>query len=122
MRQNFRDAVFKRDGYRCIVCGFESSPQRAEHELDAHHVTPRERMPSGGYVRENGVSLCDPSKTGGKLAHGCHYKAEEVLKTIAEGFDPPQKPEDLWYAYAPERLYAAIDSSHAAAVTASEYL
>jgi hypothetical protein len=120
MRRKFREDVFKRDGYRCVVCGFESSPERAEHELDAHHITPREQLPHGGYVKENGVSLCDPSKTGRPLAHGCHYRAEQVLLRIAQGWDPPKNEHD--YEYSPVALYEAIDSSHEGAVRASEFL
>jgi hypothetical protein len=126
MRRKFREAVFERDGYRCVVCGFESSPERAEHELDAHHISPRENMPHGGYVKENGVSLCDPSKTGKPLAHGCHYRAEQILLRISEGWERgvglPEHPEDYEYAYLPEALYEAIGSSYEAAVRASEFL
>jgi hypothetical protein len=122
MRKNFRDAVFGRDGYRCVVCGFESSPERAEHELDAHHITPREEMPNGGYVKENGVSLCDPSKTGKPLAHGCHYRAEQVLLKISQGFDPPKTEHDYDYEYSPEALYKAVGSTREEAERASEFL
>lgn len=66
VRQKFRDAVFTRDGFACRACGFCSSPERAEDELDAHHITDRNEMPNGGYVAENGVALCDV----------CHAKAE----------------------------------------------
>lgn len=31
IRQQFRDAVFKRDGYKCRVCGNSG-------QLDAHHI------------------------------------------------------------------------------------
>jgi len=126
MRKKFRDAVFKRDGYRCVVCGFESSPERVEHELDAHHVTPREEMPNGGYVKENGVSLCDPSKAGRPLGHGCHFKAEQVLLHISQGWTRgvglPEHPEDFGYAFLPEALYETIGSSHEKAIEAAEFL
>lgn len=122
MRKNFRDAVFKRDKYACVVCGFQSSPEKAEHELDAHHVTPREQMPNGGYCKENGVSVCDPSKSGKPLAHGCHYQAEQILLRIRDGFDPPQNPEDPFYKYTPAALYAKIGSSFEKALEASQYI
>lgn len=51
IRQQFRDAVFKRDGYKCRVCGNSG-------QLDAHHIIDRTEMPSGGYVKENGICLC----------------------------------------------------------------
>lgn len=123
MRRQFREAVFKRDNYTCVVCGFVSSPEEAEHELDAHHVTPREEMPNGGYVKENGVSLCDPSKKGGPLAHGCHYRAEQILLRISQGWTTlPKNPEDFEYEYTPAALYAKIGSSYEQAVKASEFL
>jgi hypothetical protein len=40
-RQAFRDAVFKRAGYRCQKCSFVSSVKNSEQELDAHHITER---------------------------------------------------------------------------------
>ena len=67
IRQQFRSAVFARDRYRCRVCGFQSTPEKAEEELDAHHITDRNEMPNGGYVKENGVSLCKEA---------CHVEAE----------------------------------------------
>jgi len=124
IRRNFRDSVFARDGYKCVVCGFQSSKEEADLDMDAHHITPREDMPNGGYVKENGVSLCDPSKRGnGKAAHGCHYKAEEVLKWSEMWvLGPPKKEGDHWFAFAPPQLYAAIGSSKEAAIKASEFL
>lgn len=70
--------------------------------LDAHHITPREEMPNGGYVKENGVTLCDD---------GCHILAEEYLKT-GEGDEK----------YSPEKLYEKIKSSKEKAVKAAEKL
>lgn len=69
--------------------------------LDAHHVTPREDMPNGGYVKQNGISVCDE----------CHQKAEAWLK------DKTSHPE-----FRSEVLYQKIGSSHEAAVAASERL
>lgn len=125
VRKRFRDAVFKRDGYRCVMCGFASSPERAEHELDAHHITSRKKMPNGGYVAQNGITLCDPTKSGGKLVEGCHYKAEERLRTEWE-WENLGKPladfEGIYSEFSPSELYRKIGSSYARAVQASEYL
>jgi len=60
IRYNFREEVFKRDDYRCRCCGIK------DVKLDAHHIIDRNNMPNGGYVKENGISLCEP----------CHEKAE----------------------------------------------
>jgi 5-methylcytosine-specific restriction endonuclease McrA len=97
VRRRFREVVFSRDGHRCRVCG-------ASGKLDAHHVSPRTEMPSGGYVAENGVSLCPP----------CHLKAEDYF------VDSP--PRMLDETYSPEKLYELIGSSHERAVKASERL
>jgi len=58
-------------------------------------------MPSGGYVKENGISVCDD----------CHLKAEEFWSTgtPVEG-------------YSPDDLYRIIGSSHKQAIAASEKL
>ena len=97
VRSDFRKAVFERDRYRCRVCGFGDADL-----LDAHHVMPREDMDGGGYVKENGISLCKQNK-------GCHEKAEEWLKNGkgVKGFDP-------------ESLYRLIGSSLDLAIAASE--
>lgn len=101
IRKLFRDLVYKRDGFRCAVCGMKSSKDKAEQELDAHHITDRKEMPNGGYVKENGISLCPE----------CHEKAEEFHKTgvAAEG-------------YSVEDLYKKINSNYEKAVEASEKL
>jgi hypothetical protein len=93
--------VFSRDVFTCRGCGFASSPERAEDELDAHHVTDRHEMPHGGYVAENGITLCA----------GCHAKAE------AFHCGNPSPP-----GFTPTELYARIGSSEAEARIASERL
>lgn len=99
VRQQFRDETFKRDGNKCRVCG-KAFPAAV---LDAHHITDRTEMPNGGYVKENGISLCAE----------CHKKAEEWHSSgktkHVEGF----KPEDL---------YALIGSTYNEAVEASRKL
>lgn len=69
IRKHFRDAVFARDKYRCRMCGFDS--KKDESLIDAHHITDRNELPNGGYVKENGITLCHP----------CHMKAEEFHQT-----------------------------------------
>ena len=101
IRQQFRDAVFARDAFTCRGCGFTSTPERAEDELDAHHITDRHEMPHGGYVAENGITLCAD----------CHEKAE----TFHCGDPVPP-------GFAPAELYALIGSSEEEARTASERL
>ena len=59
-RDEFREAVFARDGNKCVVCG---NPAQ-----DAHHILERRLFEDGGYYLNNGASLCGP----------CHIKAEET--------------------------------------------
>ena len=99
VRQEFRDAVFARDSNRCRCCGW--SLFRDDLQLDAHHITDRTLMPNGGYVKENGISLCP----------GCHEKAEVFHST---GTALP--------GWSPDDLYQKIGSSHERAVAASQRL
>jgi 5-methylcytosine-specific restriction endonuclease McrA len=101
IRKLFRDACYKRDKFCCVMCGMKSSKEKAEADLDAHHITDRRLMPHGGYVKENGISLCAE----------CHQKAEiyHSTGTALEGF-------------APDDLYKKINSSYEKAVESSKKL
>lgn len=110
IRSQFRSSTLKRDGYRCVCCGKHGKcRQTGEFEgidvirvdLDVHHITDRNEMPNGGYVKENGISLCDE----------CHILAEIFHQT---GTAHP--------GFAPEDLYELVGSSYEAAVKASERL
>lgn len=95
----FRESCFKRDNFRCVKC--KTAPPSKEftnHFLDAHHITDRKEMPGGGYVLENGITLCPD----------CHLKAE-VFHQFGESFP----------GYSPEELYIAIGSSKDLAVRKS---
>ena len=83
IRSKFRSVVFARDKNLCVLC---KSPA-----VDAHHITDRYLMPNGGYVLENGISLCAV----------CHKRAEEYHRT--KGWCLP--------GYYPDDLYHKIGSS-----------
>ncbi|MEK6235790.1 MAG: hypothetical protein N2C14_13865 [Planctomycetales bacterium] len=102
IRAAFRAAVFQPDRYRCRVCGLQSSPEKAAEQLDAHHITDRHEIANGGYVKENGVSLCKAK---------CHVLAE----SHHNGETPPN-------GFSPSELYNRIGSSLARAERASEKL
>lgn len=93
VRTEFRLAVFERDGFTCRACG-------ARGKLDAHHIMPRENFENGGYVVENGISLC---------VDVCHVSAENALK-----YGDPN------VAMSPIALYELIDSSLGAAKIADK--
>jgi hypothetical protein len=50
-RDIFRESVFQRDGFKCVICG--------EPAKDAHHIIERRLFVNGGYFLENGASLCE---------------------------------------------------------------
>ena len=62
-RQQFKEFVFARDNYRCIVCHDEAK--------DAHHLIARAKFHDGGYYLDNGVALC----------YACHLLAEDGTYT-----------------------------------------
>ena len=91
------------------MCGITSADWRKANKvtitgdtyLDAHHITDRNLLPNGGYVAENGISLCPD----------CHQKAEEFHSTgIAHT------------GYAHDDLYKVINSTYELAVEASKKL
>jgi 5-methylcytosine-specific restriction endonuclease McrA len=91
IRERFRKEVFKRDHYKCVVC--------KEMAVDAHHIVDRSLWPDGGYILDNGVSLCT----------GHHKEAEEskistehlrqlagiMYVALPPGLDPTKK-YDKW--------------------------
>ena len=79
IRERFRMAVFERDGHKCRKCG-------AKGKLDAHHITDRNEMPNGGYVVENGISLCET----------CHAMAELWHASEHREFVAGYHPDDLY--------------------------
>ncbi len=92
-RAEFRENVFRRDNYKCVMC-------KSKDGLDAHHITDRKEMPHDGYAVENGISLCSV----------CHLKAEEWHKSEKKIYIPD---------YHPDQLYARINSSYDKAYKAS---
>lgn len=67
-REQFRKAVFERDGYKCVIC------PRTDN-LDAHHIIERRLWGSlGGYHLDNGASLCPYH----------HILAEQTILTCEE--------------------------------------
>jgi len=101
LRRAFRTAVFQRDKYTCRGCGFKTTPEKAEEELDAHHIVDRNEMPSGGYIPQNGISLCEH----------CHVKAEVFHSS---------KGKDFVKGFHPDDLYKLIGSSRHEAVRLSK--
>lgn len=85
------------------MCGYKTKTTEEALEIfDVHHVTDRSLMPHGGYVLENGITLCkDP----------CHLLAEKFHSTGVAHI-----------GFAPDDLYKKINSSHQKAIEASNKL
>ena len=94
-RDDFRNGVFKRDGFKCRFCG--------KPAIDAHHITDRHEMPNGGYVLENGISLCEE----------CHLDAEQFHISRGKDWKDGKHPDDL---------YRIIGSSKKEAIVKSQFL
>lgn len=106
IRRKFRKEVFERDLFSCVICGMKDKKvvvidnNYISSILDAHHITNRKDMPNGGYVKENGITLCKIS---------CHLKAEEYLQNTC-----------FYSGFSPKELYVRISSSYEKAYKASE--
>ena len=57
-RDQFREAVFARDGHKCVFCGARAE-DTPEGKLDAHHIIERRLWPDGGYYLDNGATVCE---------------------------------------------------------------
>lgn len=92
-REKFREAVFTRDGYKCVICG---KGARDGIKLDAHHIIERRLWVDQGYYLDNGATLCDDGRK-----DGCHYKAETTYLSVedirrASGIEKIVLPEDMY--------------------------
>ena len=85
-RKQFREAVFKRDRYRCVICGKEDN-------LDAHHIIERRIWGDlGGYYLDNGATLCPEH----------HIKAEQTVLSCEE----IRKAAGITNTLIPDHLYS----------------
>lgn len=50
---DIKEAIFRRDNYRCVVCG---NGRHNGYEIHADHITPRSK--GGKSIVENGQTLC----------------------------------------------------------------
>lgn len=65
-RGDFKEMTFKRDGFRCVMCGAPA--------VDAHHVLDRKLFSDGGYHLDNLASLCGT----------CHLGAEDTSISVED--------------------------------------
>lgn len=100
-RQKFRDQVLKRDRGLCAIC---KSPDNVE----IHHITNHTLMPGGGYVRENGITLCKEHLEQAELY--LHSESDALAEDAGLG------------ALAPKKLYLKIGSNYDKALKACQRL
>ena len=106
IRHKFRTDVFKRDNYTCQICGYGPFKIEPENIFDAHHITDRSLMPNGGYVKENGITLCKDARPNLKaLLNGkqdefhiisCHMRCEKYHISEGENWEDGLHPNDLY--------------------------
>lgn len=89
-RDIFRESVLKRDNNTCVIC------KATNVSLDAHHILERRLWDDGGYIIDNGASLCEV----------CHLQAEMTLISCedireAAGISNVVIPEHLY----PDNIY-----------------
>ena len=94
IRLKFGNAVLARDNHKCKFCDVTEN-------LDAHHITDRGEMPNGGYVKENGITLCEKH----------HKRAEQFHMSNGKSWFTNMHPDDL---------YVLISSSKEEAIRKSE--
>ena len=95
IRIDFKTLVFTRDNFKCCFCDKDA--------VDAHHITDRNEMPNGGYVLENGISLCSE-----------HHLLAEFFHISGN--------KEWHYGYHPDDLYKKINSSKELALKADKKL
>ena len=89
-RKNFKKSVLERD-LVCQHCGLPYID--TEDNMDAHHITDRAEMPNGGYVPENGITLCKSGLFGNE---SCHMKAEKFHISGGTEWEEGMHPDDLY--------------------------
>ena len=84
-REEFKEAVFKRDNHLCVNCN--------EPGVDAHHIIERKQFNNGGYYLNNGALLCSDCHI---LAETTELSVETILNKagIKTPVYPPHIPID----------------------------
>lgn len=85
--RRWRNRVFRRDHYRCRLCG-----DAEDHNLTAHHIEPAEQYPNLRYDLANGLTVCElcHSQIHGHPVRGSRHKDTEMT-ICACGCGTPMK-------------------------------
>jgi 5-methylcytosine-specific restriction endonuclease McrA len=91
IREKFHKGVFERDHYKCVIC--------KKKAVDAHHIIDRSLFPDGGYILDNGVSLCSghhiEAEKNKIFPSQLRQKAGIMIRILPPGFDQT-KEYDKW--------------------------
>ena len=79
IRAHFNEVCRRRDKHKCVICGHMT-------DLDVHHIMDRHYFTNGGYVLQNGITLCK--------SH--HLWAEMYHETNGQEHMPGMHPDDLY--------------------------
>lgn len=66
--ENWRKEVYKRDWYKCKICGYKGKL------LVAHHIKTWKYFPKLRFIINNGITLC----------RGCHCKLHTIHKNVID--------------------------------------
>ena len=99
IRDTFRTSVFQRDKNTCQVC---YKIHDNVDTLDAHHITDRSEILNGGYVKENGISLCKED---------CHMRCEKFHISNGTEWEEGLHPDDLYKKINSSKELATIKSN-----------
>lgn len=58
--KNWRKAVFERDNYTCVLCGYKKGNGEKSVNLNADHIKPFSMFPELRMELSNGRTLCEP--------------------------------------------------------------
>jgi len=83
-RKQFRQNVFSRDNNKCIVPWCDSEAD------DAHHIIERELWKDGGYIKDNGASVCNKHH---RYAETNHIPPQAFY--MWAGIENPAMPENI---------------------------
>lgn len=89
-RTEFRNGVYKRDNYSCVICGVQHKDNTQDH-LDAHHILERRLFNDGGYYIDNGATLCSEHHL---MAESTDLSCEEIR--IAAGISDIVLPDNFY--------------------------
>lgn len=83
-RAVFNEVCIKRDE-RCRLCPLIN--KTPVQDLEVHHITNRNDMPKGGYVKENGITLCKRHHLEVETSTNYFYSANYLYELIGSSYE-----------------------------------